>query len=204
MPESLYDPDLDARPLLMDALLQSFGLVVASEMGDKTQLLALVLALRFKRPWIVMAGILVATLLNHGLATLLGGWVASLVSPDTLKIGLAVLFLVFAVWILIPDKLDEGEGQAKEGEAASAFFTTVVLFFLAEMGDKTQLATLALGAKFQAPILVTMGTTMGMLVADGLAVVFGEKLIKVVPMKVIRIVSSISFAAFGIAIYFRG
>lgn len=186
----------------MEALFQSFGLVVASEMGDKTQLLALVLALRFKKPVIVMLGILVATLLNHGLATALGGWIGSQVSERTLHISLAVIFFAFALWILVPDKLDD-EDAVKSDHAASAFFTTVVLFFLAEMGDKTQLATLALGAKFQMPIAVTIGTTMGMLVADGLAVVFGERLIKVIPMKAIRILSSLLFAAFGALILWQ-
>lgn len=185
----------------MDALLQSFGLVVASEMGDKTQLLALVLALRFKKPLVVMLGILAATLLNHGLATLIGGWAANLFSPETLKIGLAALFLIFAAWILVPDKLDDDEAAGAHHKGTNAFLVTTVLFFLAEMGDKTQLATLALGARFQSPVLVTIGTTMGMLVADGLAVVFGERLTKVVPLKVIRIISAVSFAIFGVAIY---
>jgi putative Ca2+/H+ antiporter (TMEM165/GDT1 family) len=185
----------------MEALYQSFGIVLASEMGDKTQLLALVLALRFKKPLIVMLGILIATLLNHGLATALGGWIGSQVSEDHLKIGLSIIFIAFAVWVLVPDKIDEEESKTKNYGNASALVTTIILFFLAEMGDKTQLATLALGAKFQAPIMVTVGTTLGMLVADGLAVVFGERLIKVIPMTAIRIISAILFAGFGIAIY---
>lgn len=183
----------------MEALIKSFGLVLASEMGDKTQLLALVLALRFKKPWIVMAGILCATLLNHGLATVLGSWIGGQVSEQTLRYALAVIFLGFAVWILIPDKIDDEDTTAKHGQA-SAFFTTLVLFFLAEMGDKTQLATIALGARFQNVLSVTAGTTLGMLAADGLAVVFGERLTKVVPMKAIRIFSSVLFALFGVGI----
>jgi len=186
----------------MDALYQSFGLVLASEMGDKTQLLALVLALRFKKPLVVMLGILIATLLNHGLATAVGGWIGSLVSEESLKIALSIIFIAFAVWVLIPDKIDEEDSKTKTYGATSALLTTVILFFLAEMGDKTQIATIALGAKFQAPLLVTIGTTLGMLVADGLAVVFGERLIKVIPMKAIRIISALLFAAFGIGIYF--
>lgn len=185
----------------MEALLQSFGLVLASEMGDKTQLLALVLALRFKKPWVVMAGILVATLLNHGLATAVGGWLGSMVPENTLRIGLAVIFFAFAAWILVPDKIDDDEAEAKTG--TSAFMTTTILFFLAEMGDKTQLATVALGAKFQMPIAVTAGTTLGMLAADGLAVVFGERLTKIVPMKTIRIVSCLLFALFGVGILLK-
>ncbi len=183
----------------MEALLQSFGLVLASEMGDKTQLLALVLALRFKKPLTVMAGILAATLLNHGLATMVGGWIGSQFSSQTLRIALAVIFFAFALWILVPDKLDDDENDEKHMRS-SAFLTTLVLFFLAEMGDKTQLATLALGAKFQMPLAVTAGTTLGMLAADGLAVFFGERLTKVVPMKAIRIFSSVLFAVFGAGI----
>lgn len=183
----------------MEAIIQSFGLVLASEMGDKTQLLALILALRFKKPWTVMAGILVATVLNHGLATLLGGWLASHVPEEYLRAGLAVIFFAFALWILVPDKIDEDEQNM--GGSSNAFWTTLVLFFIAEMGDKTQLATVALGAQFQMPIAVTIGTTLGMLAADGLAVVFGEKLTTLIPMTVIRIISSALFALFGMAVY---
>ncbi len=185
----------------MDAILQSFGLVLASEMGDKTQLLALVLALRFKMPWVVMSGILCATLLNHGIASALGGWIAAQVPEESLRLSLAVLFALFAIWILVPDKLDEDETQPPQARA-SAFITTTVLFFIAEMGDKTQLATIALGAKFQAPIAVTVGTTLGMLGADGLAVVFGERLTSIVPMKLIRVISAVLFLVFGVAVYF--
>lgn len=185
----------------MEALYQSFGLVLASEMGDKTQLLALVLALRFKKPFIVMLGILIATLLNHGLATAVGGWIGSQISENHLKIGLAIIFIGFAAWILVPDKIDGEDSKSKIYGGTSALVTTIILFFLAEMGDKTQLATIALGAKFQAPVLVTVGTTLGMLVADGLAVVFGERLIKVIPMTAIRIISALLFAVFGVAIY---
>jgi len=183
----------------MQAILQSFALVFASEMGDKTQLLALVLALRYKKPLVVMAGILVATLLNHGLASLAGGWIGIQFSEQTLRLALAIIFFGFALWILVPDKLDDEE-EGKTRNQANAFLTTVVLFFLAEMGDKTQLATLALGATFQMPWAVTFGTTLGMLAADGLAVVFGERLTKVVPMKAIRIFSALLFAGFGLGI----
>jgi putative Ca2+/H+ antiporter (TMEM165/GDT1 family) len=168
-------------------------------MGDKTQLLALVLALRFRKPLVVMLGILVATLLNHGAATWIGGWLGQLVAPDHLRLGLAITFFAFAVWILIPDKIDASEGV--RGSSTSAFFTTTVLFFLAEMGDKTQLATVALGARFQSPVLVTLGTTLGMLVADGLAVVFGERFTSFVPMRIIRYASAVLFVAFGVAVY---
>jgi putative Ca2+/H+ antiporter (TMEM165/GDT1 family) len=180
----------------VEAILHSFALVFVSEMGDKTQLLALVLATRFRKPWVIMAGILVATLLNHGLASYAGGYLSLYVSPMRLAYTLAAIFFAFALWILVPDK-DEG---LKVEPRFGAFVTTVVAFFLAEMGDKTQLATIALGARFNAPLLVTAGTTAGMLVADGLAVFFGEKLTEKIPMKWIRYFAAAIFFAFGIYI----
>lgn len=180
----------------MEALLKSWLLVAASEMGDKTQLLALVLAVRYKRPWVIMAGILCATLLNHGLASWLGGYVSTWFSPMVLRYTLAVLFGAFALWILVPDKDEGGPRNDRYG----AFVTTLVTFFLAEMGDKTQLATVALGAKFASPVWVTIGTTLGMLLADGLAVVFGEKLTEKIPMAKIRMGSAVMFAIFGLGI----
>lgn len=183
----------------MQAIIQSFFLILASEMGDKTQLLALVLASRFKKPWTIMAGILVATLLNHALASWAGGWVSSLVAPQMMNWILAGIFFAFAGWILIPDKDEE----LKESNKYGAFVTTTVAFFLAEMGDKTQLATVALGAEFAKPLLVTIGTTAGMLVADGLAVFFGEALTQKISMKWIRIGAACLFAAFGFALLIR-
>jgi putative Ca2+/H+ antiporter (TMEM165/GDT1 family) len=180
----------------MDALLKSWLLVAASEMGDKTQLLALVLAVRYKRPWIIMAGILCATLLNHGLASWVGGYVSTWFSETTLKYTLAAIFGAFALWILVPDKDEGGPSNDRYG----AFVTTLITFFLAEMGDKTQLATVALGARYNAPFWVTVGTTMGMLTADGLAVAFGEKLTEKIPMNKIRIGSAVLFAMFGVGI----
>lgn len=180
----------------MEASLQSFILVLISEMGDKTQLLALVLASRFKKPWTIMTGILVATLLNHGLASWTGDWISGHIAPLYLKWILGSTFILFAIWILIPDKDEELSHKHKYG----AFITTVVTFFLAEMGDKTQLATLALGAKFSAPVAVTFGTTLGMLAADGLAVFFGEKLTQKVSMKWIRLFACFMFVAFGVLV----
>jgi putative Ca2+/H+ antiporter (TMEM165/GDT1 family) len=156
----------------------------------------LVLASRFKKPWVIMGGILVATLLNHGLASWAGGWLSATVDPIYLHWILALTFFAFALWILIPDKND----GTSESNRFGAFLTTVVTFFLAEMGDKTQLATVALGAKFSNPMMVTLGTTAGMLAADGLAVFFGEKLTEKIPMKWIRSLAALLFAAFGIAI----
>jgi putative Ca2+/H+ antiporter (TMEM165/GDT1 family) len=180
----------------MQAIWQSFFLVFVSEMGDKTQLLALVLAARFKKPWTIMAGILVATLLNHALASWVGQRLSGLVNPTYLSWILAATFFAFAIWILIPDKDEELKQKNKYG----AFLTTLVTFFLAEMGDKTQLATVALGAQFQDFYMVTIGTTLGMLGADGLAVFFGKKLTAKIPMNIIHKVASFLFFLFGIAL----
>jgi len=177
-------------------VLQSCILVFFSEMGDKTQLLALILALRFKKPGPIMAGIFVATILNHALASWLGVWAASFLAPQTLKWIIAGVFIAFAVWILIPDK-DEG---LEEVSSRGAFLTTVIAFFFAEMGDKTQLATVALGAQFNNMLAVTAGTTLGMLMADGLAVFFGEKLTKKIPLQWVRRITSMMFALFGVAV----
>jgi len=184
----------------MHTVLPCFLLVLVSEMGDKTQLLALVLALRFRRPWPIMAGILVATLANHGLASWLGAAAAAWIGPVALKWGLACVFFGFAAWLLVPDK-DEGLDERPRG---GVFWTTVVLFFLAEMGDKTQLATIALGARYADPLLVTAGTTLGMLAADGLAVAFGDKLTARIPMDWVRRAASLLFALFGAALLWRG
>lgn len=183
----------------MEALIQSFFLVVASEMGDKTQLIALLLATKFKKPWAVMGGILAATLLNHGLASYAGSWAAGLVSPETLKWLLISLFVGFGLWILIPDK----EEEISDSKNYGAFLTTAVVFFFAEMGDKTQLATVALGAKFQSMLLVTVGSTLGMLAADALVVFMGPKIIEKIPLKIIRWFACGLFIAFAILIYFK-
>lgn len=180
----------------MQTLLSSFLLVAASEMGDKTQLLAFSLAARFKKPLPILAGILVATILNHGLAAALGGYVAGLVSPDALRIGLAITFFVFALWTLKPDEHEDVSDQSRWGP----FVTTTVLFFLAEMGDKTQLATVALGARFASILLVTFGTTLGMMVADGLAVFLGHRLAEHLPMQWIRRGAAFLFFVFGVLI----
>lgn len=182
----------------MAGVLESFLLVVASEMGDKTQLLALILAARFRQPWAIMSGILVATLLNHALAAWAGVWIASVLPMGWQKAVLATVFIGFAAWILVPDKEDE-EGVADRG---SAFVTTLISFFIAEMGDKTQLATVALAARYSNLTAVVIGTTAGMLVADGLAVAFGEKLTARVPMQWVRRTAAFLFLLFGLAIAF--
>lgn len=182
----------------MDSVIQSFLLVFISEMGDKTQLLALVLAARFKKPIPIMIGILVATLLNHALASYVGSFVTNFISENVLKLILSATFIIFGLWILIPDKDEDLNHTHKWGP----FLTTLVTFFFAEMGDKTQLATVALGAKFNAPVFVTLGTTLGMMGADGLAVFFGHKFTNKIPMKLIHRVASALFILFGLAIYF--
>lgn len=180
----------------MEATTNSFLLVFISEMGDKTQLLALMLAARFHKPFPILAGILFATLLNHALASYVGSFITQYISLEVLKWLLAATFIVFGLWMLIPDK----EEELKTRQSWGPFLTTLVAFFIAEMGDKTQLATLALGAKYSAPLLVTFGTTVGMLAADGLAVFFGHKFTAKVPMTLVNRIASATFILFGIAI----
>jgi putative Ca2+/H+ antiporter (TMEM165/GDT1 family) len=180
----------------MHAILNSFLLVAATEMGDKTQLLAFVLASRFRKPWAVMSGILVATILNHALAASLGNLVSQAISPQVLRWILGGTFIAFAVWVLVPDQEDSQKGEGRFG----AFLTTLVAFFLAEMGDKTQLSTVALAAQYQDVFLVTVGTTLGMLFSDGLAVAFGERLTQRISLTWVRRISAGLFVGFGIAI----
>jgi putative Ca2+/H+ antiporter (TMEM165/GDT1 family) len=182
----------------VEAFINSFLLVFISEMGDKTQLLALVLAAKFRKPIPIMLGILVATILNHALATYVGVFITQFVSGNILKWSLAATFIGFGVWMLIPDK-DEGFDEKHKW---GPFLTTTVAFFFAEMGDKTQLATVALGAKFGAPFFVTAGTTLAMLGADGLAVIFGHIFTQKVPMALVHRIASALFIIFGIGILF--
>jgi putative Ca2+/H+ antiporter (TMEM165/GDT1 family) len=165
-------------------------------MGDKTQILAFLLATRFRKPWAIFAGIFTATVLNHLLAAAFGSWVSSLIPAGYLKFILAAIFFAFAAWILIPDKEGENEKESRYG----AYLTTVVAFFLAEMGDKTQLATVALAARYQSIELVTVGTTIGMMLTDGMAVFFGDIITKRISMNFIRILAAILFCAFGLGI----
>jgi putative Ca2+/H+ antiporter (TMEM165/GDT1 family) len=180
-----------------DAVFSSFALVAASEMGDKTQLLAFSLASRFRRPWTIMAGILVATLANHALAASVGSWISAHV-PDHIMAGiLAATFIGFGLWTLRPDTLDE-DGAGKPSRFGP-LVTTAVLFFLAEMGDKTQFATVALGARFHSALTVALGTTLGMLATDGLAVFLGDRLATKVQGRWLRVVAACLFFVFGIA-----
>lgn len=179
----------------MEAFLVSAGLVAVAEIGDKTQLLAMILATRYRRPLPIVLGILVATLANHALAAWLGAAAASWLGPELMRWILGVLFLAMAAWCLVPDKA--GEGPKVAGNAG-AFLATVVAFFLVEIGDKTQIATVALAARFESLVLVTAGTTVGMLLANIPAVLFGDVLAKVVPLPVIRAVAAALFAALGV------
>lgn len=183
----------------MEVLINCFILVFAGEMGDKTQLLALVLAARFRKPWTIMLGIFVATILNHALAAWGGGMAAAYIGPEYLRWGLALIFFAFAAWILIPDKEEELKKESRFG----AFLTTVIMFFMAEMGDKTQLATIALGARYANLTLVTLGTTLGMLASNALAIFLGDKLLKRIPMQRIRQFACGLFVLFGILILIK-
>jgi len=177
------------------ALVSSFLAVALAEMGDKTQLVALSLTSRYRRPWTVMLGILLATMANHALASSVGVVVASRMPERLLGWILGVGFIAFGLWTFVPDTV---EGPARNS-AWGPLVTTTVVFFLAEMGDKTQLATVALAARFRAPFTVTVGTTLGMLAADALAVFGGTYLAAIVPMKWIRRIAAALFFVFGIA-----
>ena len=181
----------------MESLFISTGVVALAEIGDKTQLLAFILAARFKKPLPIILGILCATVVNHGLAGALGAWITTHVSPDVLRWVLGASFIGMAIWTLIPDKIEEEETQV--ARRLGVFGATLVTFFLAEMGDKTQIATVALAAHYSAPIMVVIGTTLGMLIADVPAVFVGDKLAARIPMKVVHSVAAAIFAALGIA-----
>ncbi len=182
---------------IMEALLVSTGVVALAEIGDKTQLLAFILAARFKKPLPIVLGILAATLVNHGLAGALGAWIMSVVSPGVLRWVLGLSFIGMAVWTLIPDKIEEEETQV--AQHLGVFGATLVTFFLAEMGDKTQIATVAMAAHYGTPVLVIIGTTLGMLIADVPAVFVGDRLAARIPMKLVHSIAAAIFALLGIA-----
>jgi putative Ca2+/H+ antiporter (TMEM165/GDT1 family) len=184
----------------LDAFLASLGMVTLAEIGDKTQLLSFVLAARFAgRHWSIIAGIFLATIANHFCAALLGDWTAAQLDAGIMRIVLGAAFLAFAAWALIPDKLDEADDAARP---YGAFVTALVMFFLAEMGDKTQLATIAMGAKYSSLIAVTLGTTLGMMVANVPAVLIGEKLAQKFPISKMRFIAAALFAIFGLLVLF--
>jgi putative Ca2+/H+ antiporter (TMEM165/GDT1 family) len=181
----------------MESLFVSTGVVALAEIGDKTQLLAFILAARFKKPVPIILGILVATIVNHGLAGALGAWITSAVTPDVLRWVLGLSFIGMAVWTMIPDKIEEEETQV--AKRFGVFGATLITFFLAEMGDKTQIATVAMAAHYASPLLVVIGTTLGMLIADVPAVFVGDKLASKIPMRLVHSIAAAIFAVLGIA-----
>lgn len=180
----------------MEALLASTLLVAVAEIGDKTMLLAILLATRFRRPWPIIAGIFAATVVNHALAAWAGAAVAGLLDGYWFRLAVALGFLAMAAWTLIPDAIDEEE--ARTATAHGAFLTTAIAFFMAEMGDKTQIATVALGAQYHAVLFVAVGTTLGMMIANVPAVWLGERITRVVPMQLVRVTAAAIFAALGL------
>jgi putative Ca2+/H+ antiporter (TMEM165/GDT1 family) len=185
----------------LEALLVSTGVVALAEIGDKTQLLALLLATRFRAPWPIVMGIFVATLANHALASAVGAWIVQYVGPDVMRWILGISFLLMAGWTLIPDSApEESTGKPRYG----VFAATVVAFFLVEMGDKTQIATVALAAQFHSMFWVVIGTTLGMMIANVPVVFAGEALIKRVPMRAVRIVAACGFLVLGVYVLLSG
>jgi len=180
----------------LESFLVSAGVVALAEIGDKTQLLAFIVAARFRKPVPIIAGILVATLANHALAGALGAWITALLGPSTLRIVLGISFIAMALWTLVPDRLDEGEAKLPH---AGVFATTLVAFFLAEMGDKTQIATVALAARYHAVVAVVAGTTLGMMIANVPAVLIGGRLAHRLPIRLVHAIAAAIFGALGIA-----
>lgn len=180
----------------MEAFLISTGVVALAEMGDKTQLLALVLAARFRKPWPIVFGILVATLVNHALAGAVGAWLTTVIGPDALRWILGVSFILMALWMLVPDKIDDDMDKPPR---FGVFVTTVVVFFLAEMGDKTQIATVMLAAKYVGSYFwVVAGTTFGMMLANAPVVWLGDKIVKKVPIRTVHMISAVIFLVLGL------
>jgi putative Ca2+/H+ antiporter (TMEM165/GDT1 family) len=186
----------------MEAFLISTGIVALAEMGDKTQLLALLLAARFRRPWPIVWGILVATLLNHALAGGLGAWLTQLMGPDVLRWVLASSFFAMAAWMLVPDKLDDADTNVTP--KLGVFGTTVIAFFMAEMGDKTQIATVMLAAEYKTWIWVVAGTTLGMMLANAPVVWFGERITRLVPLYWVHRISAAVFVVLGLLVLAGG
>ncbi|MGV1016508.1 MAG: TMEM165/GDT1 family protein [Fluviibacter phosphoraccumulans] len=183
--------------MTIESLLVSTGVVALAEIGDKTQLLAFLLAARFKKPVPIILGILAATVVNHGLAGAVGAWITHSISPDILRWVLGASFIGMAIWTMIPDKIEDEETQV--AKRFGVFGATLITFFLAEMGDKTQIATIAMAAHYADPLLVVIGTTLGMLIADVPAVFVGDKLANKIPMKLVHSVAAAVFAVLGVA-----
>jgi len=183
----------------MDAFLVSTGIVGLAEIGDKTQLLAFLLAARFRRPLPIVLGIFIATVANHAFAAAVGAMVSGLLDPGVMRWVLGLSFLAMAAWIMVPDEIDEQEAQlARYG----VFVTTVIAFFIAEMGDKTQVATVALAARYESMAAIVAGTTFGMMLANVPAVYFGERIANRVPLKLVHGIAALIFAVLGLATLF--
>ncbi|MBL0283872.1 MAG: TMEM165/GDT1 family protein [Zoogloea sp.] len=180
----------------MEAFLVSTGIVALAEIGDKTQLLAFLLAAKFRKPVPIIIGILIATLANHGFAGAVGAWVTTLLGPETLRWVLGVSFIAMAIWTLVPDKLDEDDAKLAQ---LGVFGTTLVAFFLAEMGDKTQIATIALAAQYQSLAMVVAGTTLGMMLANVPAVILGDRIANRIPVRLVHGIAAAIFAVLGVA-----
>jgi putative Ca2+/H+ antiporter (TMEM165/GDT1 family) len=180
----------------MEAFLVSTGIVALAEIGDKTQLLAFILAAKFRKPVPIIIGILIATLVNHGFAGAVGTWVTTLLGPTTLRWVLGVSFIAMAIWTLIPDKFDEDDAKLAH---FGVFGTTLVAFFLAEMGDKTQVATVALAAQYQNLAVVVAGTTLGMMIANVPAVLLGDRIAHAIPVRLVHGIAAVIFAVLGVA-----
>jgi len=180
----------------VEAFLISTGIVALAEIGDKTQLLAFILAAKFRKPLPIVLGILVATVANHALAGVLGTWITSLLAPEALRWILGISFIAMAIWTLIPDKFEEDDAKFA---SYGVFGTTLVAFFLAEMGDKTQVATVALAAQYQALFAVVAGTTLGMMIANVPAVLLGDRIADRMPVRLVHGVAAAIFAILGVA-----
>jgi Ca2+/H+ antiporter, TMEM165/GDT1 family len=181
---------------MIEAFLVSTGLVALAEIGDKTQLLSLVLAARYRKPWPIVLGIFASTLVNHAFAAAVGAWISRAIGPDWIARIAGASFLVMAAWILVPDKLDEEGVVEKPGHGI--FLTTAVMFFLAEMGDKTQVATVVLAARYASLVAVVAGTTLGMMIANVPVVFFGDAIARRMPIATVRRVTAVAFAVLGI------
>ena len=185
----------------MESLLVSTSVVAFAEIGDKTQLLAFLLAARFRKPVPIVAGILCATLINHGLAGALGVWITSMTNPEVLRWVLGLSFLAMAAWTLIPDEIEEDETRV--AGRVGVFGATLVTFFLAEMGDKTQLATVAMAAHYAIALPVVIGTTLGMLIADAPAVILGDRFAARIPMRLVHTIAAGIFTVMGLLVLRR-
>lgn len=181
----------------MESLLVSTGVIALAEIGDKTQLLAFILAARFKKPVPIILGILIATMINHGLAGALGAWITAALNPEILRWVLGLSFIGMAIWTLIPDKIETEETQMVK--KFGVFGATLITFFFAEMGDKTQIATIAMAAHYAEPLWVVIGTTLGMLIADVPAVFVGDKFAAKISMKWVHRIAATIFAILGVA-----